>query len=88
MSLLHKNITDQILKSFYTVYHDLGYGFLEKVNENALSIELQNNGLSCTTQKPIEVYYDGCVFGKYYADIIVEDKVIIELKKKSMSFNF
>ncbi len=82
--LLHKNITEKILNCFYTVYNSLGYGFLEKVYENALCIELRNAGLKCTTQKQIKVYYEGEKVGLYYADILVEDKVIIELKASPM----
>ena len=78
--LLHKDITDKILSCFYTVYNTLGYGFLEKVYENALKIELENEGLSCEVQKAISVFYDGYVVGKYYADIIIENKIILELK--------
>jgi GxxExxY protein len=80
MSLIHEETTDIILKSFYTVYNQLGYGFLEKVYENALLIELRNSGLFCEKQKPIKVNYNGILVGEYFADILVEDSVIIELK--------
>ena len=78
--LLYEEISDKILKSFYTVYNKLGYGFLEKVYENALLLELRKSGLNCTKQVPIEVYYEGVSVGNYFADILVEDKIIIELK--------
>lgn len=55
--LLHQEITDTILKCFYKVNNELEYGFLEKVYENALMIELQNNNLYCSRQSPIKVYY-------------------------------
>lgn len=58
----------------------LGYGFLEKVYHNALLIELQKTGLICSSQHPIEVYYDDTIVGKYYADIIINDCVVIEIK--------
>ena len=80
MELLHKNITDIILKSYYKVFNNLGYGFLEKVYENALFYELKNQGLVCEKQKPIKVYYDEIQVGEYYADIIVNECIIIELK--------
>lgn len=80
MHLLHKNITDIILKSFYKVYNNLGYGFLEKVYENALLYELRNHGLDCEKQKPIKVYYEQIQVGEYYADIIVNECIILELK--------
>jgi len=78
--LLHEELTEIIIKSFYTVYNKLGYGFLEKVYENALLLELKNQGLNCSKQVPIEVYYDDTSVGNYFADILVEDKIILELK--------
>ena len=80
MNLLHKDTTDIILKSFYKVYNNLGYGFLEKVYENALLYELRNHGLDCEKQKPIKVYYEQIQVGEYYADIIVNECIILELK--------
>jgi GxxExxY protein len=77
---LHSDITSLILKAFFTVYNKLGYGFLEKVYENALLIELKKLGLACEKQVPIDVFYDGQNVGLYFADIIVNDCVIIELK--------
>jgi GxxExxY protein len=62
------------------VYNTLGYGFLEKVYENALLIELQSMGLKAQRQVPIKVFYQEQQVGDYYADIIVEDQIIIELK--------
>lgn len=78
--LEHKEITDKILNSFYAVYNELGYGFLEKVYENSLLIELLSKGLKCIKQKPIKVSYKNEVVGEYYADIIVENKIILEIK--------
>lgn len=78
--LLHKETTDLIIKSYFNVYNTLGYGFLEKVYENAMLIELKKHGLKCEAQQPIKVYYDGHIVGDYFADIIVEDRVIVELK--------
>jgi len=80
MGLLHKGLTDRIPGAFYQVYNTLGYGFLEKVYENALWIELQRKGLRCKKQVPITVYYEGKEVGAYYADMVVEDCVILELK--------
>ena|SRR5258706_8446511 len=80
MELLHKEITDNIIKAFYTVYNVLGYGFLEKVYENALYIQLLKTGFIVSKQCPIKVYYDTCQVGEYYADLIVQDLVIVELK--------
>lgn len=80
MELLHKDITDKIIKAFYNVYNELGYGFLEKVYENALLYELSLLGLNSTKQVPISVHYKDKVVGEYFADILVENKVILELK--------
>lgn len=77
---LHRNLTEKIIKCFYKVYDELGYGFLENVYENALIVELQDIGLKTESQKELEVFYKGISVGKYRTDIIVEDKVIVELK--------
>ena len=76
----HSEITSKIIKAYYNVYNRLGFGFLEKVYENSMFIELQKFGLRCERQFPIKVYYDEHQVGEYYADILVEDLVIIELK--------
>ena len=78
--LIHEEITGQIIGAAFEVYNLLGYGFLEKVYENALIRELQLRGLHATDQYPIKVMYKDAEVGDYYADILVEDKVIIELK--------
>lgn len=78
--LLHKELTNKIINCFYTVYNSLGFGFLEKVYENAMMIELIKNGINAEKQKPIKVYYSDEIVGEYFADIIVEDTIIIELK--------
>lgn len=79
-NLLHSEITSEIIKAFYKVYNTLGYGFLEKVYENALAFELERTGLRVETQLPIKVYYNEREVGEYFADILVENKVIIEVK--------
>jgi GxxExxY protein len=80
MQFKYQDITEKIIKAFYNVYNSLGYGFLEKVYENAMIIELSSLNLNCEKQKQIKVYYKNENVGEYFADIIVEDKVIIELK--------
>jgi GxxExxY protein len=80
MDLLHKEITEKLIKCYYKVYNTLGYGFLEKVYENAFALELQQNGLDVKCQFPIKVYYENKIVGEYYADIIVNNLIIIELK--------
>ena len=80
VKMLHSELTGQIIKAFYKVYNTLGYGFLEKIYENALVIELKKMGFHLSQQYNIKVYYDGEIVGDYFADIIVEENVIIELK--------
>jgi len=80
MDLLHKEITEKIIKCYYKIYNTLGYGFLEKVYENAFAQELQQNGLDVKCQFPIKVYYESKIVGEYYADIIVNNLILIELK--------
>lgn len=80
MNLLYKDLTDIILKTFYEVYNQLGYGFLEKVYQNALLIELKSKGLEVIPQKKIQVYYKGNRVGEYYADLMINNSIIIELK--------
>lgn len=80
MKLLQREITEKIIQAFYNVYNELGFGFLEKVYENALCIELQSMGICCEKQKQIKVFYYNKIVGEYFADIIVEGVVIVELK--------
>lgn len=80
MKLLQEEITDKIIKSYFKVFNTLGYGFLEKVYENALAIELWKIGLDVKCQYPISVIYENEIVGDYYADIIVNDIVVLELK--------
>ena len=79
-SYKHTELTDKIIKAFYIVYNRLGYGFLEKVYENALMIELNNIGLNAKRQVPVKVYYEGKEVGSYFADITVNALVILKLK--------
>jgi len=80
MELIQEELTEKILKAFYKVYNELGFGFLEKVYQNALYMELTKSGMKCEKQFQVKVYYLGKVAGEYYADLIVNDLVIIELK--------
>ena len=79
----YRELTETIIGIFYKVYKNLGYGFLEKVYENAMMLELNELGLHCEKQKPISVFYKSLNVGEYFVDIIVDDKVIIELKAAS-----
>ena len=76
----HTELTEKIINIFYRVYNKLGYGFLEKVYENAMMIELKKEDIFAIAQAPIRVLYDNIIIGEYYADILVEDKVIVEIK--------
>lgn len=80
MDFKHSEITEIIIKSFYKVYNKLGYGFLEKVYENAMYIELKNEGLFVEKQKPIKVFYNETEVGNYFADLVVNEFIIVELK--------
>jgi len=79
-SLKYKDITDIILKSFYEVYNELGDGFFESVYENALYIVLTGYGLSVERQKDVSVFFRGNIIGDFKTDLIVNEKVIVELK--------
>lgn len=78
--LLHADVTEQILQSFYVVYGDLGYGFLEKVYENAMCLVLRKSGLEVLQQHPIKVFFDESIVGEYFADLVVSGCVVVELK--------
>jgi GxxExxY protein len=76
----HGELTGQIREAYYAVYNRLGHGFLEKVYENALAVELKNRGPRVEQQVPIDVLYEEVVVGEYFADLLVEDCVIVEIK--------
>jgi len=86
-TLLHKPITDAILKVYYEVYNHLGYGFLEKVYQNAMYFELKSLGFKVEAQKKINVHFKEQLVGEYYSDLFVEDKVIVELKACELLMN-
>jgi len=79
---LYADITKQIIGSAFEVWKVLGYGFLEKVYENALVEELRRANLKIQQQFPIEIFYKGVRVGHYVADLFVEESVIIELKSE------
>jgi GxxExxY protein len=78
--IIEKELTEQIIKVYYDVYNELGYGFLEKVYQNAMYIELKQRGFFVEAQKQIKVKYKEFEVGEYYADLVVNEKIIIELK--------
>jgi GxxExxY protein len=79
-SYKHSELTEEIIRVFYKVYNKLGYGFLEKVYENAMALELKRAGFQVSRQQPIDVYYDEAKIGSYFTDLVVDEIVIIELK--------
>lgn len=76
----HFELTKEIIGTFYDVYNMLGYGFLEKVYENALAIELGIRGFQVEQQKPIAIHFRNQIIGEYFADILVNGLIILELK--------
>ncbi|MGB7531595.1 MAG: GxxExxY protein [Halobacteriota archaeon] len=76
----HREITEKIIGAAQRVHNTLGYGFLEKVYQNALVIELRTLGLNVAVEQPIAVHYHGEIVGNYVADIVVDEKVILEIK--------
>ncbi len=79
-NLMYKELSSDILASAFCVYNTLGYGFLEKVYENALCLKLRQKGIDYSQQHAISVIFENVVVGDYYADIFVDGKIIIELK--------
>ena len=76
----HADLTEKIIGCAYRVYNTLGSGFLESVYEKCLTIEIEKNGLTVETQKAVNVYYDDQIVGNFVTDLIVDHKVIVELK--------
>jgi len=80
MHLIHKDITEQVIGAAFEVHRELGYGFLERVYQRSMKIELELRGLKAEIESKIKVLYKGQVVGDYAADVLVEDLVIVELK--------
>ena len=78
--ILYESLTAKVIAAFYDVYHELGFGFLESVYQNALYKELKSRGLKCEPQKKMEVFYKHEKVGIFYADILVNDILLLELK--------
>jgi len=76
----YNELTEKIIGCAYSIYNRMGFGFLESVYEKCMLIELRKAGLNAESQKPITVYYENEIVGEFIADIIVNDKVILELK--------
>ena len=80
MAFKHEELTHHIIETFYKVYNSLGYGFLEKVYENALMIEFKKSRMNAIAQAPIKVVYDRQIVGEYFIDLLIENSVIVEIK--------
>lgn len=80
---IHSDLTDKIIGCAYEVYKQLGHGFSEKVYENAMMIKLPQKGLDVVQQAPIKVYFEEKLVGEYFADILVNNKVVLEFKAVS-----
>ena len=76
----YAELTEKIIGIFYKVYNNLGYGFLEKVYENAMMLEFKNENIHAVSQYAIRVLYQDKIVGEYFADILVDGKVIVEIK--------
>ena len=76
----YEELTGEIINAAHTVHNSLGYGFLEKVYHNSLVIELRKRRFLVEPERPINVKYDNQIVGEYFADIVVDNKVIIEVK--------
>jgi GxxExxY protein len=81
--LKYQDLSEKIIGSAYHVHKELGHGFVEKVYKNALAIELGEAGLRCSCEVPPRVLYHGKIVGEYCADLIIEDKIIVEAKAVS-----
>ena len=79
-AMIKDELTKNIIAAAYRVHNTLGSGFLEKVCENAMVIELGKRSIPVMQQHPIEVYYEGTKVGQYFADLWVDNQVIVELK--------
>lgn len=75
------------MKVYYDIYNELGCGFLEKVYQNSMYFELKSKGYKVEAQRPIKVYFKNQLVGEYYADLLIEDKVIVELKACELLMN-
>ena len=84
--LINHDLTGQILRAFYLVYNELGSGLVEAVYEHALARELRTAGLEVRRQVPVTVNFRGKQAGLFRADIVVEDKVVLELKARSQIY--
>jgi GxxExxY protein len=87
MPIQEKELSNEIIRTFYHVYNELGYGFLEKVYHNALLFALSKKGYQCESKKKVVVYFEGMQVGEYYPDLIINNSIILEIKtSEGLSF--
>jgi len=79
-NIYHKDLSYKIIGVAMQVYNTLGYGFLEKVYENSMMVKFRKERVKAEQQKSLTVYFENEVVGEYFADIVVEDEIIVELK--------
>ncbi len=79
-TLKYEDLSKKIIAAAYEVHNELGHGFLEKVYKNALALELEDAGIKCNVEVPLKVSYHGRIVGDYVADLVVENKIIVEVK--------
>jgi GxxExxY protein len=78
--LKHRELSEKVIAAAYAVHKELGHGFVEKVYKNALAVELQEKGIKCSLEIPLRVLYHEKTVGEYCADMIIDDKIIVEVK--------
>lgn len=83
MELIYKELTERIIQAFYEIHNALGPGYLESIYQNALKIELEEMNIMCKTERIVEIFYRDKKVGEHRLDLVVEDKVIVELKAAS-----
>ena len=76
----HSALTGKVIKAAYYVFDYFGFGFVESIYEKSLAIQLRKTGLKVARQQPIHVYFEGELVGDFKADLVINDKVIVELK--------
>ncbi len=81
--LKHSELSEKIIAAAYQVHNELGCGFLEKVYKNALAVELEETGIKCDVEVPLKVLYHKKVVGDYFTDMIIDNKIVVEVKAVS-----
>ena len=80
INLVHKELTGKIIQAFHEIHYALGPGYLESIYKNALVIEFEDMGLKCEKERIVEIFYRNKKVGEHRLDLVLEDKVLVELK--------